>query len=130
MGRSRVHLKRAYEFASPRDGYRVLVERLWPRGVRKAELKLDAWLKDIAPSGELRRWFGHDPSRFNEFAARYRRELRRIPAAEELAALRRRLSQGPVTLVYAAHDEEHNGAVVLRGELEGAPAGRLHESHP
>ena len=130
MERYRVQLKRAYESASPRDGYRVLVERLWPRGVRKAELRLDAWLKDIAPSTELRRWFGHDPSRFNEFAARYRRELRGGPAVEALAALRRRVSQGPVTLVYAAHDERHNGAVVLRSELEGMPAGRLHESHP
>jgi len=130
VGRSRVQLKRAYEPASPDDGYRVLVDRLWPRGVRKADLRLDAWLKDIAPSADLRRWFGHDPSRFDEFAARYRRELRRGTAAEALAALQRRMSQGPVTLVYAAHDEAHNGAVVLRSELEGPTARHLHESHP
>jgi len=123
-----VQLKRAYESASPPDGYRVLVERLWPRGVRKADLRLDAWLKDVAPSSELRRWFGHEPPRFDEFAARYRRELRRSPAEEALAALRQRALEGPVTLVYAAHDETHNGAVVLRGELEIALA--AHSPHP
>jgi uncharacterized protein YeaO (DUF488 family) len=118
MTRSPLQLKRAYESASPRDGRRVLVERLWPRGVRKADLRLDSWLKDVAPSPELRRWFGHEPSRFDEFAARYRRELRRSPAKEALAALRQLASEGPVTLVYAARDETHNGAVVLRGEIE------------
>ena len=128
MKRSTVQLKRAYESASPRDGYRALVERLWPRGVRKADLRLDAWLKDIAPSSELRRWFAHEPSRFDEFAARYRRELRRSPAKEALAVLRQRALEGPVTLVYAAHDETHNGAVVLRGELEIALA--VHSPHP
>jgi len=130
MKRSTVQLKRAYESASPRDGYRALVERLWPRGVRKADLRLDAWLKDIAPSSELRRWFAHEPSRFDEFAARYRRELRRSPAKEALAVLRQRALEGPVTLVYAAHDETHNGAVVLRRELESALAGHSSESHP
>jgi uncharacterized protein YeaO (DUF488 family) len=130
MERYGIQLKRAYEAASPHDGYRVLVERLWPRGVRKADLRLDAWLKDIAPSAELRRWFGHDPCRFNEFAARYRHELRRSPAAEALATLQRRVSQEPVTLVYAAHDETHNGAVVLRSEMERNLAGHAHESHP
>jgi uncharacterized protein YeaO (DUF488 family) len=130
MTRSTVQIKRAYESASPRDGYRVLVDRLWPRGVRKTDLPLDAWLKDIAPSSELRRWFGHEPSRFDEFAARYRRELRRSPAKEALAALRQRASEGPVTLVYAAHDETHNGAVVLRSALEGALARRSPQSRP
>jgi uncharacterized protein YeaO (DUF488 family) len=130
MKPSAIQLKRAYESASPRDGYRVLVERLWPRGVRKADLRLDAWLKEIAPSAELRRWFGHEPSRFDEFAARYRRELRRSPAAEALANLQHRAAQEPVTLVYAAHDETHNGAVVLRGEIERSLAARPHESHP
>jgi len=117
-----VQLKRAYESASARDGYRVLVERLWPRGVHKTDLRLDAWLKDVAPSAELRRWFGHDPARFREFAARYRRELRRSPAAEALASLVRRAAEGTVTLIYGARDETHNGAVVLRGEIEGALA--------
>jgi uncharacterized protein YeaO (DUF488 family) len=128
MKRSTIQLKRAYESASPRDGYRVLVDRLWPRGVRKADLRIDAWLKDIAPSSELRRWFGHEPSRFDEFAARYRRELRRSPAKEALAALLQRASEGRVTLVYAAHDETHNGAVVLRSELEDAVAQHSSES--
>jgi uncharacterized protein YeaO (DUF488 family) len=123
-------LKRAYNPAGARDGYRVLVERLWPRGVRKTDLHLDAWLKDIAPSAELRRWFGHDPARWSEFAARYRRELRKHPAAEALAELVRRAAIRTVTLVYGARDETHNGAVVLRGEVERALAGRALESHP
>ena len=123
-------LKRAYDPAGARDGYRVLVERLWPRGVRKTDLQLDAWLKDVAPSPELRRWFGHDPARWNEFAARYRRELREHPAAEALAELVRRASVRTVTLVYGARDETHSSAVVLRGEVERALAGRARESHP
>ena len=123
-------LKRAYDPAGARDGYRVLVERLWPRGVRKTDLQLDAWLKDVAPSPELRRWFGHDPARWIEFAARYRRELREHPAAEALAELVRRASVRTVTLVYGARDENHNSAVVLRGEVERALAGRARESHP
>ena len=123
-------LKRAYDPAGARDGYRVLVERLWPRGVRKTDLQLDAWLKDVAPSPELRRWFGHDPARWNEFAARYRRELGEHPAAEALAELVRRASVRTVTLVYGARDETHNSAVVLRGEVERALAGRARESHP
>ncbi len=125
-----LHIKRAYEPADAKDGYRVLVERLWPRGVRKTELQLDAWLKDVAPSHELRRWFGHDPARWTEFAARYRRELRKHPAAEALAELVRHASLRTVTLVYGARDETHNGAVVLRGGVESALAGRAHQSHP
>jgi uncharacterized protein YeaO (DUF488 family) len=126
-----VQLKRAYESASPRDGYRVLIERLWPRGVRKTDLRLDAWLKDVAPSAELRRWFDHDPARFGEFATRYRRELRRSPAAEALAALVRRASEDTLTLVYGARDEVHNGAVVLREAIERALGRRFHhEEHP
>jgi uncharacterized protein YeaO (DUF488 family) len=125
-----VRLKRAYEPAGPHDGYRVLVERLWPRGVRKLDLRLDAWLKDVAPSDGLRRWFGHDPARFAEFAARYRRELKREPASEVLAELVARASTGTVTLVYGARDEQHNGALVLREEIESALAGHLHSSHP
>ena len=123
-------LKRAYVPAGGHDCYRVLVERLWPRGVRKADLRLDAWLKDIAPSPELRRWFGHDPARWSEFAARYRRELREHPAAKALAELVRRASIRTVTLVYGAHDEAHNGAVVLRGEIERALGEQTRESHP
>lgn len=119
-----VKLKRAYEPAAAGDGERVLVERLWPRGVRKTDLRLDAWLKDIAPSSELRQWFGHDPARFSEFAVRYRRELRHSPAAEALADLVRRQSSRKVTLVYGARDEIHNGAIVLRTVIERAPIGR------
>jgi uncharacterized protein YeaO (DUF488 family) len=126
-----VQIKRAYESASPRDGYRVLIERLWPRGVRNTDLRLDAWLKDVAPSAELRRWFGHDPERFSEFAARYRGELRKSPAAEALAGLVRRASEDALTLVYAARDEAHNGAVVLRDIIDGALARQSHhEEHP
>ena len=109
-------LKRAYEDPSPLDGHRVLVERLWPRGVTKERAALDLWLKDVAPSAELRRWFNHDPARWPEFQRRYREELLRQP--QELAELRRLAAAGPVTLVYGSRDEEHNAAVVLRGFIE------------
>ena len=101
------------------DGYRVLVDRLWPRGVKKEALRLDLWAKDLAPSPSLRRWFGHDPDRFREFVRRYATELRRGPAATLLADITRRAAHGTVTLVYGARDEEHNGAVVLRDEIVG-----------
>lgn len=117
-----VKIKRAYELAAAPDGHRVLVERLWPRGVRKTDLRLDAWLKDVAPSHELRRWFGHDPARWKEFSARYRRELQEDPAAEAVAELIRLASAQAVTLVYGARDETHNGAVVLRDVIESALA--------
>lgn len=112
-----IQLKRAYEPASRSDGYRVLVERLWPRGLRKADAHLDEWLKDAAPSHELRRWFGHEPSRFTEFRERYKRELRSEAARAALAELARRAARGTVTLVYSAHDELHNNAIVLAREL-------------
>ena len=120
MASGRIQLKRAYEPASPRDGYRVLVERLWPRGARKDDLGLDAWLKDVAPSTALRKWFAHDPKRFEEFAVRYRRELQDPPAKEALDGLIRRAATGKVTLIFAARDETHNGAVVLRDVLAEA----------
>jgi uncharacterized protein YeaO (DUF488 family) len=109
-------LKRAYEPAAASDGRRVLVERLWPRGVTKRRLRLDEWAKDVAPSAALRRWFGHDPNRWAEFRKRYFAELRAHPAAWEslLATGRRRR----VTLVYAAHDLEHNGALALKEFLD------------
>jgi uncharacterized protein YeaO (DUF488 family) len=113
-----IRTKRAYEAAGARDGYRVLVDRLWPRGVKKDALRLDLWAKDLAPSPELRRWFGHEPSRFREFADRYLAELRAAPARVLLAELGRRAARGTVTLVYGARDELHNGAVVLRDVLE------------
>ena len=106
-----VRLKRAYDAAAPSDGYRVLIDRLWPRGVSRARAALDDWQKDLSPSAELRQWFGHDPARFEEFRRRYVEELRSRRAA--LTALRRRARQGTVTLVYSAHDTEHNDAVVL-----------------
>jgi uncharacterized protein YeaO (DUF488 family) len=104
-------LKRAYEPASPGDGCRVLVERLWPRGVSKSRAAIDAWLKEIAPSTELRKWYGHDPARWNEFRRRYWEELR--SRAEAVDELREKERAGKVTLVYATHDQEHSGAQAL-----------------
>lgn len=108
-------IKRVYEPVQPGDGTRVLVDRLWPRGVSKARAHIDLWLKDIAPSPALREWFGHDPARWNEFRRRYREELRDQAAAvarmEDLAAL------GRVTLIYAAQDNAHNHAIVLADYL-------------
>jgi uncharacterized protein YeaO (DUF488 family) len=112
-----VNLKRAYEKPSPQDGFRVLVERLWPRGLKKEALALDLWLKDIAPSTELRKWFGHDPARWQEFCRRFWAELADRPAAVQL--LRQKVQAGPVTLVYGSRDEEHNAAVALKEFLEG-----------
>jgi uncharacterized protein YeaO (DUF488 family) len=107
-----VRLKRAYEPPSPDDGARILVDRLWPRGVRKAEAKIDLWLKDLAPSTALRRWFGHDPARWEDFRKRYAAEVH--GQREPLDQLRALARDSPVTLVYSAHDEAHNDAVVLR----------------
>jgi uncharacterized protein YeaO (DUF488 family) len=106
-----VRLKRAYEPASAKDGYRVLIDRLWPRGISKKQAKLDEWAKELAPSSQLREWFGHDPSRFPEFRRRYIDELR--ADAPRLKELRRRARMSTLTLVYSAHDNEHNDAVVL-----------------
>lgn len=111
-----LRLKRAYEAAGPEDGARILVDRLWPRGVSKAEAALEEWMKDIAPSAELRRWFGHDPARWAEFQRRYRAELRQH--GDELERLRTLARTRTVTLVYGAHDEAHNNAVVLQGVLQ------------
>ena len=112
-----IRLKRAYEPASPSDGYRVLIDRLWPRGVSKERAKLDEWEKELPPSQELREWFGHEPSRFAEFRRRYIVELRN--ARPRLTELRRRASDGTLTLVYSARDTEHNDAVVLAEVLRG-----------
>jgi uncharacterized protein YeaO (DUF488 family) len=113
-----VLLKRAYEPVGRRDGERVLVERLWPRGVRKEALDLDWWARDVAPSTALRKWFGHDPERWSEFVRRYRAELRQPDAARALAELVHRAASHTVTLVYAAHDTEHNNAMVLKDVIE------------
>jgi uncharacterized protein YeaO (DUF488 family) len=110
-----IRLKRAYEPPQRGDGLRVLVDRLWPRGVSKARARIDHWLKEIAPSTALRKWFHHDPGRWQEFVNRYLRELEENPAAvDELRALARR---GTVTLVFSAKDEQRNQAVVLRDYL-------------
>ena len=112
-----VRLKRAYEPVSGADGTRVLVDRLWPRGVSKEDAAIERWMKELSPSTELRRWFGHDPARWQEFRRRFAEEVRRHP--EELEELRALARQGPITLVYAAHDKEHNDAIVLRDVLLG-----------
>lgn len=111
-----IRLKRAYEPAEPGDGPRYLVERLWPRGVRKADLPLDAWLKEVSPSPALRTWFGHDPAKWEEFKRRYAAELRANEAA--LAPLRAAAGRETLTLVYAARDTERNSAVLLKEYLE------------
>ena len=112
---AKIKLKRAYEAPAASDGTRILVDRLWPRGVKKADAAIEEWMKDVAPSSALRKWFGHDPARWQEFRRRYLKELREHPdALERLRALAR---QGPITLVFAAHDEAHNDAVVLRDVL-------------
>lgn len=112
-----ITLKRAYESPSPSDGCRILVERLWPRGLKKADVALDLWLREIAPSPELRRWFAHDPAKWEEFCRRYWVELADRPDAVKL--LKEKMHQGKVTLVYGSKDEEHNAAVALKKFLEG-----------
>lgn len=112
-----VRMKRVYEAASPSDGKRILVERLWPRGVRKEAAALDDWMRDIAPSPELRRWYGHDPSRWEGFRERYAAEL--ASNAEGVGALRKLALTGPLTLVFAARDPEHSSAAVLRQAILG-----------
>jgi uncharacterized protein YeaO (DUF488 family) len=110
-----ITVKRAYDPVSSTDGSRFLVERLWPRGVSKAKLDIEAWLKEVAPSTELRQWFNHDPAKWNEFRRRYRRELDAHPEAWQAIVTAAR--KGPVTLVYSAHDTDHNNAVALEEYL-------------
>jgi uncharacterized protein YeaO (DUF488 family) len=111
-----VAVKRVYETPAKADGQRVLVDRLWPRGVSKKDAELTLWLKEIAPSDELRKWFGHEPERWPEFQKRYRAEL--DANGDAVAELRDLLREGKVTLLYGAHDEAHNNAVALAGYLE------------
>jgi len=115
---SKVRLKRAYDPPAPEDGSRILIDRLWPRGIGKNEARLDRWMKQVAPSAELRTWFGHDPHRWEQFRRRYRAELK-DHAATDLRQLRGLARQGTITLVYSAKDEIHNDAVVLRNVLLG-----------
>ena len=115
-----IRVKRVYNPPDREDGARVLVDRLWPRGARKDKVKLTLWLKDIAPSDDLRRWFGHDPARFEEFSRRYRAELG--ANKDTVGRLEELVEAGPVTLLYAAHDEAHNNARVLADYLKGRAA--------
>ena len=110
-----IRIKRTYEPRARGDGRRILVERLWPRGMKKEELQAHAWMKDVAPSTQLRKWFGHRPERWQEFRRRYRQELR--ANAESWSSMLDASKRGTVTLLYSAHDLEHNGAVVLREYL-------------
>ena len=114
---SHVNLKRAYESPAAEDGTRILIDRLWPRGISKERAAIDQWMKDIAPSTELRKWFGHDPARWDEFRRRYAQEVRKN--TDLLDHLRSLARHGPITLVYAAHDEKHNDAVELRKLILG-----------
>jgi uncharacterized protein YeaO (DUF488 family) len=113
----RVAIKRAYEEAIPSDGTRVLVDRLWPRGVSKERARVDLWLKDVAPSTELRTWYGHDPAKFATFHERYIQELEADPGYSALQRLCELARKGPVTLVFGARDVEHSEAAVLRDLL-------------
>jgi uncharacterized protein YeaO (DUF488 family) len=111
-----IKLKRAYEEPARDDGERILVERLWPRGLTKLKAGIDLWLKEVAPSAELRRWFAHDPEKWDEFRQRYREEL--THKGDLVGLLKRKAKAGTITLVYAARDEEHNGALVLQQFLQ------------
>jgi uncharacterized protein YeaO (DUF488 family) len=113
-----IKLKRAYEPVARADGYRVLVDRLWPRGIKKADFALDEWAKELAPSNESRKAFGHEASKWKEFRATYRRELRSKELRRPIEDLARRARRATVTLLYGANDEQHNNAVVLKAVLE------------
>ncbi|EOL42840.1 DUF488 domain-containing protein [Enterococcus caccae] len=114
-----IQIKRAYEETSPTDGYRILVDRLWPRGMSKEKEHLDVWLKTIAPSNELRKWFGHDPTKFAEFKEKYIAELRSADGQKSLQELVKLMKEQPtLTLIYSAKDEKNNNAVVLKEILE------------
>ena len=121
-----VKLKRVYDPPAASDGTRILVDRLWPRGVKKANAAIDQWDKSIAPSTRLRNWFGHDPARWQEFRQRYASEIH--GRREELAALRARADSGRITLIFAAHDKMHNHAIVLRDVLLGRAEKHGHRS--
>lgn len=118
MTASNIHLQRAYDDPTADDGYRVLVDRVWPRGRTKEQLRLDAWARDLGPSPELRKWFGHAPARWGEFRARYQAELAAPERAKALGALAEHARRGPLTLVYGSRDTEHNQAQVIADEIE------------
>jgi uncharacterized protein YeaO (DUF488 family) len=130
-----IRLKRVYDPPEPADGARYLVERLWPRGMKKERAALTAWLKEVSPSPELRKWYSHDPEKWPEFQKRYREELKDEAHRPVLEELRQAAHKGPVTLVYAAHDEERNSATVLkqvlarlRGKIKVAGRSERHRS--
>lgn len=108
-------IKRVYEKPEPEDGTRILVDRLWPRGLTKEKAQIDIWLKNIAPTTELRKWFGHDPEKWEEFKKRYLTELKNND--EQVSILKDEIKKGPVTLIYGAKDEEHNEALFLKNYL-------------
>lgn len=113
-----IHVKRVYERPSRGDGLRILVDRLWPRGLTKERAGVDLWLKDLAPSTELRKWFGHDPAKWKQFQARYRKELSANEKADAFDVLKQKSKGHTVTLVYGARDEAHNEAIVLKRVLQ------------
>ncbi len=118
-----IKIKRIYDPPSKDDGKRILVDRLWPRGIRREDAKIDEWLKDIAPSDELRKWFSHEPSKWQEFKSRYKKELK--DKSDLIERLRSESKSGTITLLFAAKDMEHNNAVVLKEVIErGAPESR------
>ena len=111
-----IQVRRAYEPADPADGFRVLIDRIWPRGLKKEQAAIDLWLKEVAPSAGLRKWFGHNPAKWDEFRRRYAAELDRCPEAVQL--LREKSRGGTLTLVFAARDAEHSNAAALKAYLE------------
>lgn len=112
-----INIKRVYDPVSPHDGRRILVDRLWPRGIEKEKARIDEWLKDIAPSNELRKWFSHDPSKWREFRERYKEDLKNKQGLIE--KIMSEIKKGPVTILYSAKDVEHNNARVLKEVIEG-----------
>jgi uncharacterized protein YeaO (DUF488 family) len=110
--------KRIYDLPKKTDGKRILVDRLWPRGLTREKAQIDLWLKEVAPSNELRKWFGHKPERWKEFQQRYRKELRALKKQEQLRQIRAVMRKGPVTLLFAAKDSEHNNAKVIAAILK------------
>lgn len=121
-----IKLKRVYEKEDPDDGVRYLIERLWPRGVKKTSLRIDGWLKDAGPSTELRKWFSHDPAKWQEFRRRYFAELDRTPDA--WAPIRDAARHDTVTLLYSSHDTEHNNAVALKEYVEHKADAKTHRT--
>lgn len=113
-----IQIKRAYESTSKKDGYRVLIDRLWPRGIKKENLSLSSWMKELAPSTQLRKEFGHDPKRWKQFQTKYKRELKSVAAQEKISMLANIAKKRNLTLVYGARDEEHNDAIVLKQIIE------------